>query len=117
MRTIAVLLTLTSTLTLAAPAMAQQSSVSAPPAGDSDSHPLPGVSTDTTSVTVVPDRSATPMADPQSAAEFGSPSAVDSPSSPMPNAASWPTPTPGAKRPKWLQKAPDANPQPTPSPH
>jgi len=117
MRTIALTLTLASALMLAAPAMAQQSSVSAPPAGEPESHPLPGVSTDTMSVTVVPDRSATPMADPQSAAEFGSPSAVDSPGSPMPNAAGWPTPTPSAKRPKWLQTAPDAKPQTPPPPH
>jgi hypothetical protein len=57
-------------------------------------------------VMVTPDPSATSMADPQSAREYGSPSAVDSPSSPMPDPNGWPTPRKSAKRPKWVQKAP-----------
>ena len=57
-------------------------------------------------VNVAPDPSATAMADPGTAAEFGSPSVTDSPSSPMPFAASWPPIKPGEKRPSWVKKAP-----------
>ncbi|HEY5288949.1 MAG TPA: hypothetical protein VIJ59_02830 [Caulobacteraceae bacterium] len=97
----------------AAPVLAQQSPVAAPPTGVPDANPIPGASSDTTTVTVQPDASATPMADPQSAAEFGSPSAVDSPSSAMPNAAAWPTIRPSAKRPSWVKKAPPSNAPPS----
>ena len=70
------------------------------------------------SVSVEPDKSATAMADPGSAAEFGSPSVTDSPSSPMPNPASWPAMHPSAKRPNWVKKAPPATAKPTqPPPH
>jgi len=100
-------------------AQAQQSPVSAPPANEPAVNPIPGLSSEHTTVTIAPDPSATPMADPQSAAIYGSPSAVDSPGSPMPNTAAWPTPQPSAKRPKWLQKAPPPPPaQPaTDAPH
>lgn len=90
---------------------AQQSSGSTPPAySEPEVHPIPGLSSERTTVTINPDPSATPMADPQSAAIYGSPSAVESPGSPMPNASAWPTPQPSAKRPKWLPKAPPAPP-------
>lgn len=70
------------------------------------------------SVTVEPDKSATAMADPGSAAEYGSPSVTDSPSSPMPNPASWPPMHPSAKRPPWVKKAPPATAKPSePPPH
>ena len=68
-------------------------------------------------VTVEPDKAATAMADPGSAAEFGSPSATESPSSPMPNPAAWPPIHASAKRPNWVKKAPPATatpPQPPP---
>lgn len=91
---------------LANSAMAQQSPVASPPTGQPDSHAIPGASSDRTTVTVAPDPAATPMADPQSTAEFGSPSAVESPSSPMPNPSSWPAIRPSAKRPAWVKKAP-----------
>ena len=90
---------------LAPEAIAQSSPVAAPPAGEVAAHTL-NPSSDTTSVTVAPDRSATAMADPQSAAEFGSPSAVDTPSSAMPHPGAWPTIRQSAKRPSWLKKAP-----------
>ncbi|MGH7025622.1 MAG: hypothetical protein ACREEB_18830 [Caulobacteraceae bacterium] len=89
-------------------ALAQQSPVSAPPAGEPDANPIPPLSSPNTTVTVQPDKSATPMADPQSAAIYGSPSAVETPSSPMPNPNAWPTPTGGMKRPNWVKKAPPA---------
>lgn len=105
-------------LTLAAPgAWAQQGPSAAPPPDESAPNPIPDLSTDRTTVFVTPDPSATAMADPQSAAEYGSPSAVDSPSSPMPDPAGWPTPKPSAKRPKWVQKAPASGAAPPPPPH
>jgi hypothetical protein len=67
-------------------------------------------------VSVAPDRSATAMADPGSAAEFGSPSVTDSPSSPMPNPNAWPTIHRSAKRPDWVKKAPPEAKTPPP-PH
>jgi hypothetical protein len=66
-------------------------------------------------VSVAPDKSATAMADPGSAAEFGSPSVTDSPSSPMPNPNAWPPIRPSAKRPDWVKKAPP-EPAKTPPP-
>jgi hypothetical protein len=100
---------------IAAPAaFAQSSPIAAPPEGQPEgqpsSTPIPGASSDTTTVTIAPDPSATAMADPQSAAQFGSPSAVDSPSSPMPFPAGWPAIKPSAKRPNWVKKAPPTNP-------
>jgi hypothetical protein len=80
-------------------------------------HPLPGVSSDTTSVMVAPDPSTTGMVDPQAADEFGSPSAVESPGAPMPYAGSWPAMKPSAKRPKWVQKAPPSEAAPANNPH
>jgi len=97
---------------IASVAMAQSSPVAAPPPGEPVAHNLNSPDS-TTIVTVAPDPSATPMADPQSAAQFGSPSAVDSPSSPMPNPMAWPTPKPSAKRPPWVKKAPNAAPPST----
>jgi len=35
----------------------------------------------------------------------------------MPNTGAWPAMQPSAKRPKWLQKAPDASPPPPANPH
>lgn len=104
---------------LAAPiATAQQSPVSTPPPGEPAANPIPDLSNDRTTVMVAPDPSATSMADPQSAAEYGSPTAVDSPSSPMPDPNGWPTPRPSAKRPKWVKKAPaSVEPPPPPNPH
>ncbi|HEY1559302.1 MAG TPA: hypothetical protein VGF71_00265 [Caulobacteraceae bacterium] len=104
---------------LAAPiAWAQQSPVATPPPGEPAANPIPDLSNDRTTVMVTPDPSATSMADPQSAAEYGSPSAVDSPSSPMPDPNGWPTPRPSAKRPKWVKKAPaSVEPPPAPNPH
>jgi hypothetical protein len=84
--------------------MAQSSPVAAPEPGEVPANL--NSSSSTTSVTMAPDPSATSMADPQSAAEFGSPSAVDSPSSAMPNPNSWPAIKPSAKRPNWVKKAP-----------
>ncbi|HEY1414835.1 MAG TPA: hypothetical protein VGF42_02995 [Caulobacteraceae bacterium] len=102
---------------LAAPlAWAQKSPVATPPPGEPAANPIPSLSNDRTTVMVTPDPSATSMADPQSAAEHGSPTAVDSPSSPMPNPNGWPTPKPNAKRPKWVKKAP-ASVKPPPSPN
>lgn len=95
---------------IASMAMAQSSPVAAPPAGEPVAHNLNSPDS-TTVLTVAPDPSATPMADPQSAAQFGSPSAVDSPSSPMPNPTAFPPVKRSAKRPPWVQKAP-AGPQP-----
>lgn len=104
-------------LTLAASAAsAQKSPVAAPDPGEPAANPIPDLSTDRTTVLITPDPSATSMADPQSAAEFGSPSAVDSPSSPMPDPNGWPTPKPSAKRPKWVQKAPAKNAEAQPPP-
>ena len=96
-------------------AQAQQSPVSAPPANEPAVNPIPSLSTEHTTVTIAPDPSATSMADPQSAAMFGSPSAVGSPSSPMPNPSAWPTPQASARRPKWLQKAPPPPPPAEPA--
>lgn len=104
-------------LALTAPAAwAQKSPVAAPPPGEPAANAIPDLSTDRTTVMITPDPSATSMADPQSAAEYGSPTAVDSPSSPMPDPAGWPTPKPSAKRPKWVQKAPAREPSPPPTP-
>ena len=104
-------------LALATPVVwAQESPVSTPPPGEPAANPIPSLSSDRTTVMITPDPSATSMADPQSAAEYGSPTAVDSPSSPMPDPAGWPTPKPSAKRPKWVKKAP-ANETPPPKPH
>ena len=55
--------------------MAQSSPVAAPEPGEAPANL--NSSSSTTMVTVAPDPSATAMADPQSAAEFGSPSAVE----------------------------------------
>lgn len=88
----------------AGPALAQSSPVAAPAPGETPQNLNP--SSATTTVTVAPDPAATAMADPQSAAQFGSPSAVDSPSSPMPNPKGWPAIKPSAKRPSWVKKAP-----------
>jgi hypothetical protein len=97
-------------------AQAQQSPASPPPQyNEPEVHPIPGLSSEHTTVTIAPDPSATPMADPQSAAEYGSPSAVESPGSPMPNTSAWPTPQASAKRPKWLKKAPTAAPAAPPA--
>lgn len=84
--------------------IAQSSPVAAPEPGEAPANL--NSSSSTTTVTVAPDPSATSMADPQSAAQFGSPSAVDSPSSAMPNPMSWPAIKPSAKRPNWVKKAP-----------
>jgi hypothetical protein len=97
-------------------AFAQKSPVAAPAPGEPAANPIPSLSSDRTTVLVTPDPSATSMADPQSAAEYGSPSAVDSPSSPMPDPAGWPTPKPSGKRPKWVQKAPAEEKTPSPPP-
>ena len=104
---------------LAAPiAWAQQSPVSTPPPGEPAANPIPDLSNDRTTVMVAPDPTATSMADPQSAAEYGSPTAVDSPSTAMPDPNGWPTPRPSAKRPKWVKKAPASEaPPPEPNPH
>lgn len=99
-------LALTATLA-ASGVLAQSSPVAAPPPGEPAAHNL-NPSSPSTTVTVAPDPSATSMADPQSAAEFGSPSAVDSPSTAMPNPAAWPAIKPSAKRPNWVKKAPSA---------
>ncbi|HEY1449070.1 MAG TPA: proteophosphoglycan 5 [Caulobacteraceae bacterium] len=105
-------------VSLATSATAQKSPVAAPPPGQpaAAQNLNPGSST---TVTVAPDPAATAMADPQSAAEFGSPSAVDSPSTAMPNPAAWPTPKPSAKRPNWVKKAPStaADQKAPPPPH
>ncbi|HEV7156899.1 MAG TPA: hypothetical protein VGN38_00905 [Caulobacteraceae bacterium] len=98
---------------LASSAVAQSSPVASPPAGEPVAHNLNPPDSPTV-VMVVPDPSATAMADPQSAAQFGSPSAVDSPSSPMPNPMAWPAVKPSAKRPPWVKKAPNAAPPPPP---
>ena len=66
------------------------------------------------SVSVVPDKSATAMADPGSAAEFGSPSATGSPGQPMPMAV--PPIERTAKRPAWVKKAPPTSETPAPPP-
>jgi hypothetical protein len=95
--------------------MAQSSPVAAPPPGEPVAHNL-NSSSPSTSVFVAPDPSATAMADPQSAAEFGSPSAVDTPGSPMPNPQSWPAIKPSAKRPNWVKKAPPSSVQKKVSP-
>ena len=95
-------------------AQAQQSAISAPPPNEPAAHPIPSLSTDRNTVLITPDPSATSMADPQSAAMFGSPTAVE-PGSPMPNALGWPTPQPSARRPKWLQKAPPPPPAEAPA--
>jgi hypothetical protein len=65
-------------------------------------------------VSVEPDKSATAMADPGSAAEFGSPSATGSPSLPMPMTV--PPIQRTAKRPGWVKKAPPAPENPAPPP-
>jgi len=96
--------------------MAQSSPVAAPEPGEAPANL--NSSSSTTMVTVAPDPSATAMADPQSAAEFGSPSAVDSPSSAMPNPNAWPAIKPSAKRPNWVKKAPPSEKDRTlPPPH
>lgn len=87
--------------------MAQSSPVAAPGPGETPTNL--NSSSSTTTVTVAPDPSATSMADPQSAAEFGSPSAVDTPNSAMPNPNSWPAIKPSAKRPNWVKKAPPSD--------
>lgn len=97
------------------PVLAQSSPVAAPAPGETPQNLNPASAT--TTVTVAPDPSATAMADPQSAAQFGSPSAVDSPSSPMPNPNGWPAIKPSAKRPPWVKKAPAAAAAGQPSPH
>jgi hypothetical protein len=93
-----------SAVVAASAAHAQQSAISAPPPNEPAAHPIPDLSSEHTTVTIAPDPSATPMADPQSAAIYGSPTAVE-PGSPMPNTAAWPTPQPSARRPSWLKKA------------
>ncbi|HEY2483205.1 MAG TPA: hypothetical protein VGI30_13565 [Caulobacteraceae bacterium] len=96
--------------------LAQSSPVAAPAPGETPQNLNP--SSATTTVTVAPDPAATSMADPQSAAQFGSPSAVDSPSSPMPNPNGWPPIKPSAKRPSWVKKAPASSaPTQTTTPH
>ena len=96
--------------------VAQSSPVAAPEPGEAPANL--NSSSSTTMVTVAPDPSATAMADPQSAAEFGSPSAVDSPSSAMPNPSAWPAIKPSAKRPNWVKKAPPSEKDRTvPPPH
>jgi hypothetical protein len=98
-------------------AEAQQSAITAPPPNEPEAHPIPSLSSEKNTVMITPDPSATSMADPQSAAIYGSPTAVE-PGSPMPNAMAWPTPQPSAKRPKWLQKAPPPPPAQSPTqPH
>jgi hypothetical protein len=57
-------------------------------------------------VSVAPDPAATSMSDPGSAAEYGSPSVTDSPSSPMAFQAGWPPIRQTPKRPKWVKTAP-----------